>query len=390
MSQDVPATVANIDLATLTDVVRQDQRSPAFELREWTVAPLGHHKIIDTTGGLYCVSGRGYDERGERPWSVVLKILNSDNVSDQRHWAYWKREVLAYQSGLLASLPAPLAAPRCYGVREVEGGAWIWMEHIVEAGERRWGLAEYALAAQHLGAFGGAYLTGTPLPDVPWLSDGFFASAFAPDDWWAPHMDPSQPGNTWENPMTQRWYPEPAKGWTIGLWSEVQRFTAAMDRLPQVFSHLDAHRRNLMLRAGADGQPETVAIDWAFSGRGPVGADAAALVFTSLFYFEREPATAAELERAVLDGYRAGLRSAGWEVDERLLRLGYTAQVAMSSAAILPGWTGFMLTEPVVGETTRQMGRSPDEIASGWRTLWEHAQERAEEARILMRRLGLD
>src|SRR5690606_37032695 len=112
--------------------------------------------------------------------------------------------------------------------------------------------------------------------------------------------------------------------------------------------------------------------------------------FTSLFYFEREPATAAELERAVLDGYRAGLRSAGWEVDERLLRLGYTAQVAMSSAAILPGWTGFMLTEPVVGETTRQMGRSPDEIASGWRTLWEHAQERAEEARILMRRLGLD
>jgi hypothetical protein len=59
-------------------------------------------------------------------------------------------------------------------------------------------------------------------------------------------------------------------------------------------------------------------------------------------------------------------------------------------ATTLPGWTGYMLAEPTVEETTQQMARSADEIASGWVTLWDYAQERAEEARSLMRHLGFD
>jgi hypothetical protein len=391
MSQDTLASLAALDPAVLTEVVRQDQRSPTFELREWTVAPLNHHKIIDTTGGLFCFRGSGTDERGERPWSVVLKILNGSDgeAPNPRHWAYWKREVLAYQSGLLASLPGPVVAPRCYGVREYDGGAWIWMEHIVEATERRWGLEEYRLAAQHLGAFNGAYFSGMSIPDVPWLSDGFFPSIFAPDDWWASFMNPNRPGTAWESSLVRRWYPEGAQSRTMHLWSEIKRFVTAIDRLPQAFCHLDAHRRNLMLRLQADGQPETVAIDWAFSGRGQIGADPALLVSTSLFYFEREPTTVAELERVVLDGYRLGLRSAGWEGDERLLRLGYAAQVALWWATTMPGWTGYMLGAEQAEETTRQFGLSADEIATGWLMLWEYAHERAEEARSLIHKLAL-
>jgi hypothetical protein len=392
MSQTPLVALAALDPALLTEVVRQDQGSPTFTLHDWTVAPLSHHKIIDTTGGLYCFRGQGADDAGERPWSVVLKIVNGtggDSASDPRHWAYWKREVLAYQSDLLANLPGPLVAPRCYGVREYEGGAWVWMEHIVETKERRWGLDDYALAAQHLGAFNGAYLTGTPLPTAPWLTDGFFPSIFAPDDWWAPHMDPNQPGNAWEHPVVQRWYPEPRKHQTLRLWAELDRFVAAADRLPQTFCHLDAHRRNLLRRDRAGGQPETVAIDWAFSGRGQIGADPGLLVSTSLFYFERDPATAAELETVVLDGYRAGLQRVGWEGDERLLRLGYATQVALWWATTMPGWTDYMLGEEQVEETTRQYGRSADAIAAGWLTLWEYAQDRAEEARRLIAQLGL-
>jgi hypothetical protein len=52
----------------------------------------------------------------------------------------------------------------------------------------------------------------------------------------------------------------------------------------------------------------------------------------------------------VLDGYRAGLR---------------------------------------VAETTRECGRSADELASWWVTLWEYAHERAEEARGLIHKLAL-
>src|SRR4029079_13937971 len=119
----------------------------------------------------------------------------------------------------------------------------------------------------------------------------------------------------------------------------------AFDRLPQVFCHLDAHRRNLMIRRRADGTPEVVAIDWSFCGRGPIGADAGVLVMDSLFYFELEPTAVKELEATVLDGCLTGLHDAGWHGDPGLIRLGYTAEVALWYAATLPGWTAYLLGE---------------------------------------------
>jgi hypothetical protein len=191
VAQDILASLRTIDRTVLTAVVRQDQRNPAFELVDWTVAPLSHHMIIATTGGLYCFSGRGRDAEGERPWSVVLKIVHGsgDDNQNQRHGTYWRREILAFQSGLLSRLPGPVVAPRCHGVHEYDGGAWIWMEHIVETIERRWSLEEYHLAARQFGAFGGAYLSGTPRPDEPWLTDGVHRSMFAEDEFFTSYMD---------------------------------------------------------------------------------------------------------------------------------------------------------------------------------------------------------
>jgi hypothetical protein len=378
-----------VDLTVLTAVVRQDQRSPAFELVDWTVAPLSHHKIIDTTGGLYCFSGRGRDAEGERPWSVVLKILNGsgDDSQNQRHPTYWRREVLAFQSGLLSSLPGPIVAPRGYGVREYDGGAWIWMEHIVEATERRWSPEDYRLAARQFGAFAGAYLGGVPRPDAPWLTDGVCRGMLADGEFFAVYMDPAQPGNAWESDVTQQWFPEPRRSRTLAVWADKRLFFDAFDRPPQVFCHLDSHRRNLMIRRSAVGTPEIVAIDWSFCGRGPIGADAAVLVMDSLFYFELEPTAVKELEANVLDGYLTGLHDAGWHGDPALIRLGYTAEVALWYAATLPGWTAYLLGEVKRAETTQQFGRTVEEIAAGWLTLWEYAQECVDEARSLIRRV---
>jgi hypothetical protein len=36
-------------------------------------------------------------------------------------------------------------------------------------------------------------------------------------------------------------------------------------------------------------------------------------------------------------------------------------------------------------ETTQQFGRTMEEIGAGWLTLWEYAQERADDARSLIR-----
>jgi hypothetical protein len=68
MSQDTLAQLHNLDSALLTDVVRQDQRSPTFALLDWSVARLSNKGIINPDG-LFRLSGQGRDSAGTRPWS---------------------------------------------------------------------------------------------------------------------------------------------------------------------------------------------------------------------------------------------------------------------------------------------------------------------------------
>jgi hypothetical protein len=387
-----PTDIPAIDLTVLTDAVGQDQRSPSFTLHEWSVSPLPHHTVIDTTGGLYCIRGRGTGPDGERMWSVVLKVVNHSTLPNShkpRNWSYWRRELLAFQSGLLADLPGHLVAPRCYGTQEVTGGAWIWLEHVVETTPRYWAIEHYALAARHLGMFQGAYACGAPYPDAPWLGDGFFRSVYAPNDWWTLSIDPNQPGNIWENAVTRAWYSGERRERTLHLFAEREEFLGVLDCLPQVLCHNDAHRRNLLIRTRPDGLCETVALDWAFAGRGALGADLSTLVMASCFFFEIEPVRAHELATHVIDGYLTGLCDVGWDGDARIIQLGYLASVALGFAISMPGWTGHLLGPEHVGETTRQYGRSADEIAKGWLALWEYAHTCAQRARALMYELGL-
>jgi hypothetical protein len=390
MNPDLPVTLQTLDPAALADLVRQDQRSPAFEILDWTVQPLDHAKIIDTTGGLYRFSGYGRDGVATRPWALVLKIINrpKEECQDLREWCYWKRELLAFQSGLLADLPGGLVAPRCYGMTERDDGGWLWLEHIVESTGRRWSLEHYHQAAHQSGRFGGAFLSGTPLPVHPWLSAPFYRSVFADGGFWAAHMNPESLESAWQSPLVRRAFDEPRRSRVLRLWAEKHEFFAAIDWLPQVLCHNDLHRRNLMLREGADGQGELVALDWAFCGPGAIGADIGGLVATSMYFFEIDPADAEALEATVFDAYLSGLREAGWSGDSRLARLGYASSVALWMGATLPGWAALLLGEGSRSATTAMFGRPAEGVLAGWVTLAEFSLERADEARSLMRELG--
>src|SRR5262245_51467453 len=122
-AMDMMARLQTVDQATLTPFVRQAVGSETASLIDWQVAPI--------RGGarntLYRFVGNAQHQGKIVPWSLVLKVVPSSiSDDDPTAWFYWKREPLAYQSGLLADLPGGLRAPRCFGVVELpDGDNWL-------------------------------------------------------------------------------------------------------------------------------------------------------------------------------------------------------------------------------------------------------------------------
>src|SRR5574341_1842536 len=99
MDNNLLDKLRTIDLDILTDVVRQDQRDPSFEITNWTVKRLSD-KGIANPDGLWLFSGEGTrGNSGSASWSIVLKILNrpSEELTADNVW-YWKREFSFAQS----------------------------------------------------------------------------------------------------------------------------------------------------------------------------------------------------------------------------------------------------------------------------------------------------
>lgn len=374
MSQDMLETLRAIDPVVLTDVVRQDQRSSTFEILDWKVERFGDKGIFNVDS-LFRFSGHGSDQQGEKSWSVILKILKDPGTGlDPRHLRYWKRELLAVQSGLLSNLRGPVIAPRCYGTSESRNGGWVWMEHIIENTKPDWTIDQYIFAARQLGVFNGLYLAS--LPDYPWLCKGHVPGK----------VETGPPHHAWESPFVCEAFPSRTRERILRLWDERERFYNVLDCLPQVFSHFDFHRRNLLI-CQRDGHDQIVALDWAWCGYGALGADLYSLVGGSALIFEIEPEVVPEIEAATFEAYLAGLHEVGWADNSEWVRLSYNICFAMFLAAFAPALTANATTDSMNAFVSHQFGRSGAALASGWAALCELALDRADEARRLMDRL---
>jgi len=392
MTSDLLEQLKRMDQTVLIEVVRKDQRNPNLVILDWTVEPLSHEKIIDTTGGLFCFSGQCQGAEGIQPWTVVLKCINNPKEYSQqpRIWYYWQREIMAFQSGFLEQLPPGVRAPRFYGVMENENGAWVWVEHIQEATGKQWSLDYFQRTARQLGRFQGAYLQGVPLIDHSWLSQTFFRSVWDEEGFWSGLMNPASEENAWKSPIVQRGFDNRHKSRVLQLLAEKQRFFDVNDRLPQVLCHYDASRRNFMWsRSLQTGEEELIGIDWAFTGIGALGNDLGQLIGTSMYFFEYSPTDAETLEAALLEGYLAGLADNGVTVDARLVRLGYLISLSLWMGAMLPGWAALMLPPDSGINVQAMFGRQIEEVLKGWVQLDLFCLDRADEARALVLQLGL-
>jgi hypothetical protein len=368
-----------IEMATLEPIVRDLLGEPrAVVGAKWTCEPLGGGGGEGI--GLYRLTGSARVGRTTQPWSLVLKVC-ADHEGDPSAWNYPPRERLAYRSGVLDGLPGGFAVPRCLAVESrPEKTSWLWLEVVNDQSAGPWPLERFIFAARRLGRFNGAYLAGTPLPDQTWLSQGWLRGFIEPSAAAVDELNHLSDGP----PELLRLYPQPVVAGLRSLWGDRELFLGALDRLPRTFCHHDAFRRNLLTRAGRQGE-ELVALDWAYAGDGAVGEELAALVVGSLVFFEADECAPRELEAACFGAYVAGLGEAGWEGNERLARLGFTTSAALRYTV---GTHRLMLegiaTPAEYSLLETLLNRPIREIVEGWARLWTFQFELADEARALI------
>lgn len=303
----------------LTQVVRQDQHSPEFEVLDWSVHTLSTRGAQAPDGVLY-VTGTGCDNAGTRPWSVALKIVQRPEKDEPIHWqGYWRRELLAYTSGLLDHLPGPVVPAQCHYASEETDRVWLWMELLTDAMDSRWTINEYTFAAEQLGRLNGTCAVHQIRPNFPWLARHHARTA----------IETFKFERAWQHPHVRQVFSATTHSHLERLAEDCEQFLAILDRLPQVFSHFDSKRSNLFLRQRPDQQREVVAIDWADCGIGPLGGELVFLVGASAWFFDWDPAAISDLSAAAFTAYLEGLAAAEWKGDPALIRLGYKAWLSL-------------------------------------------------------------
>jgi len=308
---------------------------------DFTVSAVSYVELNPVSAGVRRVAGTAATPGGAAPWSAVVKTCArpSDEamrrVPPAEHETFndvfrWDREPRAYESGLLDELPDGVAAPRCFGITREERSARIWLEDL---GDDRatWDAARYALAARHLGRLGGAYLAGRPHPRGDWLSRDWIrrwtvyftrtASEILADD------------RVWSHRAVVAEFDPTAREDLCGLVQARERIFEALDELPRTFTHMDAFRANMVSR-GRDDQTETVLLDWANAGIGPLGADLAHLVVASIFYYgdDLDPV---ELEALTIPAFAAGLADVGYRIDQGSVEHAYAVNAIARMSLVL-------------------------------------------------------
>ena len=232
----------------------------------WQPEP-GWHSLPTGTGS--STVGVWRTVLGDQP--VVVKRLAAPGehdpaeLSDPRHFAYWRRAADVVTSGLVARTPG-LRAPVVGAVEEDAEGVTLTQEWVEDA-------ANSGLFAAHgLGRF-----AGVDLGAAPWLAH----------DQLRDRMDLVARRGGWRT-LARTTVADVADH----LWHRRESLLDALDSLTQVAQHGDPVPANLPGRDGDD----VVAVDWGTLGHGPVGAD---LGYYSLSARE-------ELE-PLLDAYLLGL-----------------------------------------------------------------------------------
>jgi hypothetical protein len=305
-------------------------RAVAAPVASYAVEAIGPHlRLHSVTGGVYRVHGT--TTAGD-VFSLVVKVVRHGVDDDPdglwvageqtTHRNYWKREWLAFDTGLLDAMPGRLRAPRTLlTTQAADDECWIWMEDVRGRSGAALTAGDYATVAHDLGTTQGAFASGAAvLPDNGWLSRDWlrgwvdactpFAEAVADDAMWHDGRLASM------SPLRDR---------IVRLWAGRDALFGIVASAPPTLVHCDFWPTNII--CADDGT--TVAIDWSQVGIGSIAQDLDQITLDTVWMQVRPDASLDTLERTVLPAYRSGLHDGGLDVDTVQLHRWYAGAAAL-------------------------------------------------------------
>lgn len=354
-------------------VVAQVIDNPHIDQLDWEVHSVSGvgGSVVSGGRGLFRLIGFAEAAGQTYPWSVIVKIVSGSNSTDDPNdavqtpsaWNYWKRELLAYRSGLLRELSGNLIAPRCYDITEHPNDEWrIWLEDIQEI-PKAWTMERHSIAARHLGQFNGAYLMGRALPpEQPWMYRG------RARDWiklCPPMLEKFQ--QYARSDSGRRWLTARSVERVERLLANYQSLLPLLDKLPTCLCHHDGFRRNLLAVDRVNTKAQTVAIDWSMIGYGGVGEEIGITTSVGLSWLDVAGDKAKEMDISTFESYVDGLRDCGWQGDIRLARFGYAATASLVTGVTWAMYMGGALsTDEGARGLELMIGHKIDDLLEQW------------------------
>ena len=364
---------------------------------EWN--SMGPVAASSATAGLWRISTGTIDSGGSTStsqWSAVLKVvhhskaghkywMSSDDVHDPM---YWKREAVAYQSGLLDSLHGGLRSAALLGCFDTENGdCHLWLEDVAGDSATLWPLERFGVAARHFGRAQGEFLVGRPLPNQPWLSQGWLRSYVARRE---PDFETLPPSAAWNGSLARLAFPESLESDIRKIWNSRHRTLDALDRIPQTLCHLDSWPLNLFSGVGATGDESTIAIDWAYVGIGALAEDMGNLVPDSMLdLFVDSQRDGRALYETVYEGYLAGLADVGWSGDPRIVRFSLNATASLKYAWMAPRLIFMAMDDELLEAQAEGLGTPIEEVYAKRGAVMSLLCDLARESQVLASELGL-
>ena len=298
-----------------------------------TAEPLRHGLGNAATGGIWRVRGTA--------GSAILKVARLPSAADLAksfptsdapdHWNYWRREALAYQTGLAATAyaNAGLAAPALLEANNrPDGGVELWLADVGGTAGWDWPVARLGRFAYELGAAQARW--AGRLPDLPWLSRRWLAQYLAE----GPPRFVRVADADWDHPSVAVW-PAAVRQRLRRLHADHARLLVVAEAAERTLCHLDVWPANLVDENGT-----SVLLDWSFTGDGAVGEDVANLIIDSCADGLMDVALLPEIRQSATDGYLRGQRHGGWRGSADAVRTAIAACGAAKYSWFAPAVAG--------------------------------------------------